>query len=81
MRIKSLLAAAAAVSFVSAPVMANPASSLSVVKASTPAAKSSKLAGTPGGIPFVAIAAGVAFLVGLVIVTADGLDDDKSDSN
>lgn len=73
MRMGKLLAAAAVAALVAAPAMANPAASLSVVKASTSSKKSNKLAP----------AAGVA--IGLVVVGATiaivASDDDDLDSN
>lgn len=79
MTVAKILMTAAAATLAIAPAMAaptNPAASLSVaksVRASAPAKKGSELAG--GGV-FVAIAAAVAVIVGIVIVA-----NDDSDSN
>jgi hypothetical protein len=81
MRFANLLTAVAATSLVAAPAIANPASSLSVVKASTATKKSSNLAGTVGGVPIIAGLIGVGILAGVVILVADHEDDDQPDSN
>lgn len=78
--IRKYLAAVAATALVAAPVAAapiNPAASLSVsksVRASSPTAKKSKLAGT--GLILAIAAAGI--VAGGVIIA---VDDDNSDSN
>ena len=84
MKIKTILAAAAAASLMAAPAMAaptNPAASLSVtksVRAGAPAGKASRLSGGLfGGGTIIAVIAVAAVIVGLVLVA----DDDNSDSN
>lgn len=81
MRISNLLTALAATTLMAAPAMAGPASSLSVVKASTKSKSSSDLAGA-GAPPILIGAIGLAFLAGVVVLTVDALDDDdQPDSN
>jgi hypothetical protein len=65
-----------------APAIAGPASSLSVVKASTATTKSSDLAGAVGGVPILAGLIGIGILAGVVVLIVDHEnDDDQPDSN
>ena len=79
MKIKSLMAAAAALSLGAAPALAatNPASSLAVshARASAPSAKSNALAGGSAGIFAILIVIGIA-----AIVIVDATKDDSPDS-
>lgn len=82
---KALMTGAAALTLTAVPVaasaapVANPASSLSITRAATPSAKSSKLSGPNiGPIAAGVIAAGIA--VAAIILISDKEDDD-SDSN
>ena len=76
-----MLAAVAVASLVATPVLANPAASLSVAKATraaSPSGKKSQLA-APGGIIAAVLVAGV--VAGGIIIAVDDDDDDDSDSN
>ena len=78
--LKSLAAAASAMALVVPPALAapvaNPAASLTVGRAATPAAKSSRFA-QPGALVGIILAAAV--VAGGIIIAVD--DDDDSDSN
>jgi hypothetical protein len=79
MKLKSLAAATCALALAAPPALAapaNPASSLSVSRAATPAKKSSGLA-QPGALVGIILAAAV--VAGGIIIAVD--DNDDSDSN
>jgi len=79
MRIKTLIAAATALSMVATPVLANPASPLSLgnaasVRAGAPTSKTSKL----GGNAIVPVILALAIIAGGIYIAVD--DNDKPDS-
>ena len=79
MKLKSLIVASCAMALAAPPALAapaNPAASLSVSRAATPAKKSSELA-QPGALVGIILAAAV--VAGGVIIALD--DDDRPDSN
>lgn len=84
MKLKTIIASAAATALVAMPTIAqatpaNPTASLSIgksVRASTPAKRGSKLGGGAGGIAAAVIAAGIV-AIGVIAV----VKDDDSDSN